>query len=300
MAETIRFDTYDILKDGAAGIYNIGATADNKQGVIPEIAAAFGHTLTAKPTPDNLAALVGKVGSAKELQRNIPTVQKVLGTTEDALTIARGWVERSGLMVPVDRSFLTPETIDENPVEAVLMSGGVRNWMMRRAQIIKNLDIETIFLFSSDRVMSEAEGEDVKAGMHEREYMGKVIVPLLSHDNTYVSHIYTKMTDGDSVASKGAHVTDLILGLNPAKYGIVVASNAGAWLQNAGQIRRGFRALNPQFDKNGQQLHVVTDEFKLGKTGEEPTATHQNPLSALGLVVRSALEIAKQSETLPR
>ncbi len=70
-----------------------------------------------------------------------------------------------------------------------------------------------------------------------------------------------------------------------------MATNAGNWLQNSGQMLRSLVA----HDSGRIELpatYVISDAFELG-TGTEPAATHQNPFTALGQIVRNAQEIVR-------
>jgi hypothetical protein len=302
MAEGLTFANYDLRQDGIESIYAVGTGDGTGDGVIEEIAAAFGHELTDTPNVDNLGELIGKVGPAKELQENIGRVQEVLGTDEDAVTIARGWVERSGLLVPVQRSYVRDEAFSER-VDWAIITGGVRNWMARRAFRLVELNDEVgvteALLLAGNRPMKTTEGPDVEEGMTEADYMAEVILPNLTASGDARGIPTTLITAdtgvGDEVMEKGAKEI--------ARHGfadfdlendrVAVVSNAGAWVQNAGQFRRAIKmAVDPHYDRDGDRLFAVSDDFQLG-TGTEPTSTHQNPFSATGQIVRNAQELVR-------
>lgn len=134
----LSFANYSPISDGLEGIYGIGATPEHPLGVAREITIAFDHDLTPTPDVDNLGELIGKVGPAKELQDNIAGVQSALGTTENGITIASGWVKRSGLLVTVERMYASAERA-EGAVDLAIITGGVRNWMYRRAEALGGL-----------------------------------------------------------------------------------------------------------------------------------------------------------------
>jgi len=299
MAEGLTFDTYALDRDGRNGIYGIGAE-DGRGGVVEEMATAFGHDLSTWPDVENLGELIGKVGPAKELQENIGRVQEALGTDEDAVAIARGWAERSGLLVPVQRSYVTAEKAD-GIIDLAVITGGVRNWIHRRAVRLVELEEDTgmmnTLLVAGNRPMKTTEGPDVEEGMTEADYMREVILPNLNagERGAPATLVEADTGVGDEVMAAGveAILEQDLADLESDR--IAVVSNAGAWIQNAGQFRRAVKtALDITFDHSGDRLVAVSDGFQLG-TGTEPTSTHQNPFSAAGQIARNAQELTRQA-----
>lgn len=273
--------TFANFRPGVDSVYDIGG------GVIREMADAFGHILGDGPKVDTLGQLITAVGPLKTLQDNIGHVQEVLGTENDASNMVRNWVTRTGLLTPVERSFMTAEVPTDVP-ELVVITGGVRNWMVRRADVARGLEpIGRILLVGGNRVMSAAEGPDVAPGMTEADYLERVVAPTF--ENATVASVESREASGVMAAAAQAITASGIRN-------VTVASNAGAWVQNAGQLRRALRgpafAYGPGYDADGTELFVVSDGFPLG-TGDEPTATHQNPLTALGIIARNAQELTR-------
>ena len=295
MSEVISFANYNFSEYGPESIYAIGQEAGTK-GVIPEIAAAFDFELSDSPDVDNLGGLISRVGPAKELQENIGRVQQALGTNGSAADIARSWSLRSGLLLPVERSYLKGTAI-EGDIELSVVTGGVRNWMHRRAQRLAELhnrfNVPKTLLVAGNREMKPSEGDDVEAGMTEADYLRSVVAFKLKNLGIAATVLSVDSGVGDEVmaqgASKAREMTD-------SDSHIVVVSNAGAWGQNAGQFRRALRnrgVYGSDFDVDGQQFFTASDSFPLG-SGSEPTATHQNPFSALGQIARNAQEMLRQ------
>lgn len=288
MAEAITFANLNMFGAEPRQVYEIG------DGVIPEIAEAFGHDLVDQPTVKNLGELIGKVGTAKELQMNITTVNERLGTDQSAIDTARGWVTRTGLLEPVARSFMDATPIsDGQDFELAIVTGGVRNWMARRVERLEQeLErVETILFIGGNRQMKPTEGPDVEEDMTEGDYL-KVLATDLETRHPEMSGsvvVETPNTNvGDEVMESAA---DYVIHYSAT----LVSSNAGAWLQNAGQLRRAIHrkrleTRGDRYDRNGSKLCVVSDGFLLGETGQEPTSTHQNPYSALGQIARNAQE----------
>jgi hypothetical protein len=290
----LRFENYDLSSERSDAIYEIGADETHPTGVIPEMAAAFGHELSATPDETNLGELINRVGPAKELQNNIGLVQEILGTDEDAVSIARSWSERSGLLTPVERSYFTAERL-EGRVALAVITGGVRNWMARREQRLEALvherEVDSVLLVAGNRTMKALEGPDVEEGMSEADYMERVVARQVSELGIAYNLSRVDSGIGDQVMETGvAQALDLVSAESAL---IAVVSNAGAWVQNVGQFRRAaINKAGQRFDERGDQIVAVSDSFPLG-TGEEPTATHQNPFTALGQIARNAQELVR-------
>jgi len=279
MSERLTFINFEIGNDS---VLEIGG------GVVPEMAQAFGYELPDTPDVDNLGGLIAAVGPAKELQENIGLVQEKLGTDNDAVGIATDWVERTGLLLPVSRSYMDAETDAElRNYDVAVITGGVRNWMMRRAErLLPDLGgVSRVALVAGNRPMKTAEGPDVEEGMTEAEYMGSVISNVLAGSGVDVELVPVESQVGDEIMDVAAERID-------ATENVLVSSNAGAWVQNAGQLRRALRSMHDGFDETGNQLFVVSDYFPVG-TGKESTSTHQNPFTALGQIARNAQELVR-------
>ncbi len=293
---------------GYDDVYAIGFTANpdgttRNQGVLKEMANAFDYPLTPEPDAENLNGLRRIVGRHKTLQDNIGQVQDALGTNDDAAGIAREWITRSALLGRVERSYLGPMIQVPSSIDVAIITGGVRNWMNRRAgeleRFAQSHPVGGIVLSGDNtRVMREDEGTDVLPGMTEATYMEEVLEPRLGRlgVRTTVMKVNPRpdYAAGDEVALAAAKAATegLPAGLEEAR--LLVVTNAGAWPMDGGQVRRAARSLQPRFDATGQQLFTVTDAFKLGVTGKEPKATHQNPLTALGMIPRNVLEFVRQ------
>lgn len=285
--------TFENFAPRVHDVYNIGAT-EHGLGVIPEMAMAFGHELAPEPNPGNLGDLIKVVGQSKELQQNLPRVQEVLGTDQKAVDIARNWVERSGLLVPTERSFMDPNLpLPKTEKDAVLfLSGGVRNWMRRRADVALALKergiVKNAIIAVGNRAMKGVEGPDVRDGMTEADYMDEVIVPILEEADVVTDILRVESSNGSEVMAVGAEHIFEHTNAEP----IIVVGNAGAGIQMAGQLRQAFRSVEERhtysFDPDGSELFIATDGFPLGETGKEPTSTHQNPFTALGQIARNA------------
>jgi hypothetical protein len=288
--EQLTFANYNVYDHGPDGVMQIGATAEHP-GVAQEIATAFDHELSPWDTVANLGDLIAKVGPAKTLQDNIGRVQETLGTSADAVEITRGWAERSGLLVPVERTYMTgePLRVDPDSSHVAVMTGGVPNWMERRAnrviEFAKKHRVDTAVLVAGERQLG-------RGGMTEAEYMESVIAPRLGEAGLETQVVQASTEKGDEVMSIGAaHVASSV---DLRRQRVSLISNAGAWPQNGGQFYRALRERNPRFNLSGSQLGVASDSFLLG-TGTEPTITHQNPFSAVGQIVRNLQEVFRNA-----
>ncbi|HUD81228.1 MAG TPA: hypothetical protein VMR08_01180 [Patescibacteria group bacterium] len=292
MSERLTFENFSPVGHGLDNIYQIGVNDEHPSGVGQEMAAAFNYDLTPRPDVDNLGGLISEVGRNKELQKNIAVAQSVLGP--EAVTTARDWAERSGLLLPVERIFTTAEQADGD-IDLAIITGGVRNWMARRANRLAELiplrRVGGVLLAAGNRIMSPVEGPDVEEGMTEADYMSTVIAPKLGELGIRAELLRVETGVGDEVMSRVAIKSyDLV---NSSAH-IAVVSNAGNWVQNAGQYLRAVKKAHPEFDTQNDQLEAVSDSFPLG-TGVEPAASHQNPLSAIGQIARNLQEFARHA-----
>ncbi|MBP7858175.1 MAG: hypothetical protein WAW63_01530 [Candidatus Saccharimonadales bacterium] len=282
--------------DEQSTIFHIGKRPDGI-GVLEEIAAAFNHSLDEELSPGNISELIGAVGSAKTLQDNIPEVRKALGATaSSAVELARGWVNRSGLLIPVDRYFGV-DSKPSSPPDLYIITGGVRNWMNRRRTLLEKRGAMYIpvLLAAGNRKMATTEGSDVRQGMTEAGYMKEVIAPKLRKTGFhYVSQIDVDSGDGLEVMRAVVNEAHTQLG-DLAQNRVEIVSNAGAWVQNAGQLRRAAIEIDPAIDEHALNISVSADSIKLG-FGVEPTSTHQNPLSALGQIIRNFYELSLHTQ----
>lgn len=272
--------TFESFNPRQDSVYDIGG------GVVPEMAEVFGHDLSPKPDVENLGELIGKIGPAKTLQDNIGQVQEVLGTGDSAVEIAAGWVERSGLLTPVERHYMHENIEVPEAFDAAIITGGVRNWMVRRANVLQEAfeagkQANEILLVGGNRVMNTSEGDDVAEGMTEADYLEAIVKPMLSGlgSAALVEVVSVDSNVGDEVMQAAADATDA--------QKILVASNAGAWVQNAGQFRRAM------LKRNGMvAVYAKSDSFPVALHGEPPK-THQNPFTALGQIARNAQELTR-------
>lgn len=288
---------------------------DLSNGLIPEMAQAFGHELTDEPDVANLGELIDAVAPEKELQKNIGLVQERLGTRKDSLALVQDWSKRSGLLLPVLRSIdshMPPALfVKEDDAEirhgissfdVAIITGGVRNWMLRRAMLLAQFSgsfaVDKAVLIGGTREMKPAEGPDVEEGMTEGDYLNKIISPRLGNLGMENETIHIGSRVGDEIMREGAK--ELLKMVDETKK-IAVISNAGAWIQNAGQMRRGLieARKSPIFDDSADDtfdgLFVASDRVQLG-TGIESTNTHQNPYTFIGNIPRSAQEIVRQQQ----
>lgn len=279
-------------------------------GVVPAIAGAAEVPLTPYPARNSdggapqglpeaglaieadLKALVGKVGPDKELQQNISAVRETLGP--DAREQIAEWVERSGILYPVERSFKTTEPMPKK-TDAVVWGGGVANWMLRRATVTERFDPDNV-----GRIYLPLGNRPVKAGEHQLAGTYEKQRGRLPKEHEFVrTYILDRLVTAGfdpkpkviPVASGvGDKVLDALFEREPQLLDgtITVVANAPNAIQAAGQLRLAALRVDPSFDSTGEQLFVASDSVPLARRGEA-AKTHQNPETALGQLVRNAL-----------
>jgi hypothetical protein len=277
--ELIKFADYNI------GINQIDEIRGIEDSLLDEISRVVG---LAEPENgwniDSLGELIGAIGKDKDLQNNIPEVEALMPGA-DGKEIAISFVEQSGLLEPVRRNFYNPQMEMPSEFDSGLVTGGVRNWMMRRAnQLIKEItenqvNLSQVVLASGQRPMGTKEGPDVIEGDTESSYMERVIKPKFDELGVDVKIVAPETKDGNELAQE---IANSLAGSES----ILLACNAGNWVQNGGQIAR---AVGPE---RANSIYVSGDEFPVAKNNEPP-ATHQNPLTALGVIARNLQEFKR-------
>ena len=296
------FSNYDLadLHFSSRGVYDLA------DGLVPEMAQAMDYELTERPTIPNLEGFAGHFAPKKTLQDNIAATQELLGP--DAITIATEWMDRSGALKAVSRSFGTEDIAVPKKVDYAMLSGGVARWMLRRAEVLRawaeagNELKKFVVMPLGNRLMGLAEHELVaeyenREGHRpvEFEFAEAYVEPLLREAGLRPELLKLHLTRGDQllgIAFNDERNPNLVKGT------VLVATNAPTSTFTAGQIRQAAIDANPGFDRFGDQLFVVGDSFPLARTPEElsSTATHQHPISALGSLARNALELHRASQ----
>lgn len=277
--------------------YELGQNPyDLADGILREIAAATGYTLGEQPTDTELSGLISHLGPTKTLQDNITLVQEELGSGIDATTVVADWIERSGVLIPLQRAFADNEPTP-NEFDAVVWSGGVANWILRRTAITERLDPErvgTVTIVAGNRQMREAEHQLVinyarKEGKlpSEADFISAYILGRLGLAGFDSSLLRVDSGNGDQILDELFAVHRSLLDKS-----VVVPSNAPNAIQAAGQLRLAAKRAYVTFDNTHNQVYMMSDSVPVARRGEG-TATHQNPFSALGQIARNALFLHK-------
>lgn len=311
MSEQVTFPNFRIDTDSIEAIGAITLADGKVRSVADELRIAFDYQ------GDNYGELIGAVAPHRELQLNIehakerladPKVQKDLGYEDRSpISIARSWVERAGLMLPVDRPFQGPSDKKPDHYDIGLIPERVPNWLWRMADLAIShggrTKVSRLALVSSERKIGPNEKPEVAEGTRAESYMEKEILPHLQNGRTR-TEIETGQTDpqdifetveilktgektGDEAMARAAKML-VESGVVLQTSTVVVYSVAGNSIQSGAQALKGIRSIYPKFniDPDAPQLYIVGDGFPLGETGEEPKETHQNPFSALGNIPR--------------
>lgn len=263
-------------------------------GLLPEMAGALGYEHSERPDEENLRGFIGHIGPAKWLQDNIGLARERLDTGDDAVTLAADWTDRSGVLTPLSRSFVSPEVELPSDIDVAFITGGVARWMLRRgsklvSEINSGRQIGKVFLPVGGRPMRESE-HDLVAQMAaesgsvptERDFARAHLLPMLGAVGTQVEIL-------DIESQKGGEIMDEFVRGSSVTSGTVLAvGNAPSAIQSASEFRLAAREATSNFDAEGSQLFVLADSISVARQGEGP-ATHQNPFTALGQIARNAM-----------
>lgn len=285
------FHTYDLqtMSKMPEGVYALS------DGLLPEMAKDLGYAgLGITPNADAIKGFIGHAAPHKELQRNIASVQDRLSELgKDALTTTCEWAERSGVLLPQQRSFVSPaiELPDTKQGTQGFQGDGVARWMLRRADVALHPTrpkISVMHLAAGTRTMGLGEHQSVQDYANENghaptaaQFMSQTIRP--KYDGARIPTVlYTPESgEGTRVAHAALQGMDL-------EAPIVVVGNAPSAIQSAGQFREIARSLKPDFDDDGTELFVVSDGIEVARNNEGPE-THQNSYSLIGAILRNAL-----------
>lgn len=303
------FSNYNLerLAASPAGVYGLAG------GVLPQIAEAAQIDIGDEPSAEAIRNLIGAVGPDKELQKNIGTVLEVLG--DQATERAADWVDQSGVLSSVSRPFVSNDSIPlANPkdpfsaeVDTAIIPGGIANWMLRRRNWLERFDpagIGEVYLPTSMREMGPAEHKLVNTHSlfqdrkpTETEFARVFIQPLLERARFTVYSLDYGLKDGEQIMR--AMIQEEIRE-DPDRFAeikLLVVGNAPSVIQAAGQVRQAAREADPTFDEDGSQLFMTGDTIPVARN-QEGTATHQNPLTALGQIARNALYLHVAAEEI--
>lgn len=299
MADFSNFELVNINQD--RGVSELAG------GVIPEMARVFEVELSERPTVDELGVLVGAIGKSKILQENLPQVQEVLGTGDDALAITSEWLIRSGVQEPLDRSLWTPDQPVPEDVDAIVMTGAVANWQDRMVKLLAERrkaghELAPVRLALGNEVMdspTEVTNSNVLAfveayGAHptQAQYGEDVIAPALRSVGYEVAIDPYDTNKGNEIAAAFVEKYNRLL---TGKLAFARVANAG--IQQAGQFRTAARKLNPGFDIDpaNPQAFVLTDTFPVAQTEEEnkKPVSFQRPATGIRQVAMTAKTLAQ-------
>ncbi len=295
--------------------YNLVEIAEDPQGVyglvdrlLPRIAEeGFSRPVAINPSTEELSDLIGLVGKQKELQKNIPNVEGHLGADISALHKAAYWTDRSGVLLPLSRSFVDPDRKLPNKIDAVVITGGVARWMLRRLFQVETVvsqrfdRINRVHLMTGNREMKDTEHEMVAElsgamgrQLTESDFARKILVPRLTRLGLRVGLTAVASASGDEVFGEGISQNPRILEGN-----ITVIGNAPSATMTTGQFYLNAHEHDPSFNSNGDQLFMLSDSYPLATTEQEAKipATFQNPYTALGQIARNALILHKSAKT---
>lgn len=290
------FSTFDInkLRENPHAILELG------DGVIAQVAERFNYELPVDPqTPLDLSGLVRAIGPNKLLQENIEFVHGVLGPK--AMDITADWLEMSGCMKALNRSFASPDARRPGYFDAAIITGGVARWQLRRRKVVQSIDpdkIGEIWLPMGVREMKHSEhalvsvtttrtGTPATEAQFAREH---IAFPLNDFFDTVQVH-QVASTNGDEILRAFFQAYPELTSKN-----LLVIGNAPNTVQAAAQVRLAARSVNPYFDVEACQLTMRGDTFPIGRFGE-PASTHQNPISGLTQLVRLAALLLKSAQS---
>ena len=300
MTETLTFANFDMAQ---GNVLDIGKDAEHPQGVLADVATAFGGS------EENLGDLLTAVAPHRDLQQNIdfapaplrdPEVPEKLGYEPGANPhqIGHDWAVRSGLQAPVFRPFMEPrEGAISVSFDAAIIPDRVVRWMKRMTDVAvqtnqeKGHNVNELLIVPTDRVITEKES-DQHAGLTRHDFAASELVKLASKSGEFslvsITPPQPARVKGADIMEEAAYLLDHFYSLEDPNTKILLPTVAGNWVQTGAQAREAFRdyASNFDADPKNRQLWVRSDRFDTDPTGTLPPSEAQNSLSAIGNILR--------------
>jgi hypothetical protein len=269
-------------------------------GLLSEMAEAFGCPLHVVPIESEIRTLISVVAPSKELQANGRDVVTVIGRGNEAAAriIATGWLERSGIMEAVKRSFVRPATGGlPECIDYVVLRDGTPNWMLRRQQLALRLSpyrVDTVVLLAGNDTMKLDDHELVRTWYREhgeqlptrQQFADKHIAPGLRDAGFKVRPLWVESDKGRDHAMAFAEAYP-----DARTKTVLVAGNAGEAIQGTGQFRNYVGEKLSGFDRDITQLWMMSDSFPIATRADQSKDFYQNPLTGIGNIPRAALNV---------
>lgn len=288
------------------GCYDLGKVYENPglistigDGVLIEIAEAFGYPLPDAPTVESLQELIGMAAPRKTLQDNATFTQELIGA--NAYEVCADWLTRAHAVDAVNGSFIDPTVNTPEWINTVVITGGVANWQLRRLAVAQQIDpdyVGQVLLPVGNRPMGLHEHQLVRTYAREykqtppteAEFADRFILPALAAVGFKNPQLVpVDSNKGDDVLAK--LFTEYPNMLEPDDTTLVVG-NAPSTIQAAGQFRTAARKVDASYDYRGDQLFMIGDAVRIARPGEQPVHG-QNAITGLGALLRNFLFLLK-------
>lgn len=299
-AKTPNFNTFDLHDMPPRGVYGLA------DGLLPEMAHVIGYEIAEYPTQAALQGLVKQYEYAWILKNRMKTVRQRLNTPGpiSVRTIASHWTERSGILEPVDRPYISASGYDQDGLtdfdRTIILSSTGRGMAMQLSRLERlvspsegdsggKANTGKIHLVASSRRMNVSEHSWVADFVNtqgklpdESDFAVHIMLPKLASLGLEADLTTTKGVDAKQVALAAAQKiekTDKVL----------LVTNAPIAMRSASRLRLAARERFERFDASHSQLHVISDSLKNseGKKGE----AYKMPPGLLGHIARTALAI---------
>ncbi len=240
-------------------------------GLVHDLAEKAGLEPYVGPHSEVLGELVGILGKNKVLRENEPV---------DFLTNRQmaGHVDRSGVLLPMDRSLHTPyiQVAEGTPR---LVTGGVPNWQIRTADLLVSKAAEltsptAVYMAVGNRPMDKPNEtghpkvkqfvEDYGHFPKESQFAEEFVFPRLTEAGYAVFFEPYEASDGEEIAR--LFVADYPAAFKKGK-AMSFARVAGSGVHLATQFRDAAREVNPDYDsdKNAPQVFMETDGIEVAR-----------------------------------
>ncbi len=269
-------------------------------GVITEIAEQFMPAdFQMEATPESLGEVIGKTGPKSTMRDNEARVESTLA---DALPTALGWVERSGIMVPINRGLWNPEEVAPEDAVLIIMAG-VPNWVRRSVERTIKAPQEEVIIAAGGRVMdseTDLKNTDVQAHIEkmgtpptEAEHLENLYRKTLEEAGKKVRILKTDAVSSWQILPETFRQFPDLIDRNVAA---VRVNNAA--LTMALQLRLAGRTITRSFDtQDNPQLSAISDDIALARTKDETTRPKefQSPITTVRQIPVLGKEFVSQT-----
>ena len=265
MRTTVTFAEFYPVTAAASDVLDIGYDPAEARGVAEEMAAVYEVDLEASPLEAALGTLALRTKTLGDTLLGDRLVRDKLGGTASAVEVVQDWVTRSGLLTPVRRLYTAEAPLPDDYFLAV-MTGTKRDELKQRRDGLLGLAdtgaaIGRVLLVARDVPLEVGDTPDAWVELAtEADIMGREVSPSLVLSGLRLEPLTVAAgPTADNLMVRAAVKTTDLTNFSGERV-VVVASNTGRWVANAGHFLRAMQGCtHGKFNNRHDLLAVVTN-----------------------------------------